>query len=135
MTTPHNQTYIEGLVTDLVVRTDANALVLAENGDNQLGRRHPHHAGYRIWNGNLCRVGHHNKDTFVLEANAILPGYMFVDRAHHEHAHLEHIALPPGYDDDPSNLEWVYCAANANGAVPVTVAITQTRDTDEGAGQ
>jgi hypothetical protein len=130
MTQPHDQTYIEGLVTDLVVRTDANAIVLAENGTNQLGRRHPKHPGYRIWNGNLCQVGHRNKDAFVLEANAILPGYMFVDRAHHEHAHLEHITLPPGYDD-PSTLEWVYCAANAAGAVPVTVAITQTRDTNE----
>lgn len=114
MADTHDQTYIAILGASLA-QQNINALVLAENGDNQLGRPHPDHPGYRIWNGNLIRIGHHNKDAFGLEVNAILPGHMHVDMAHHRHAHLN--------TDDT----WVRCTRQADGAVPLTIAITQTR--------
>ncbi|MYR75119.1 MULTISPECIES: hypothetical protein [unclassified Streptomyces] len=93
-----------------------NARVLAEHGDNQLGRPWTAHPGLRIWNGNLIRLGHHNPTAFLTQANNALPTHMYVDHAHHEHAHL-------------TGTQWVYCAANADGAVPLTIAITQTRET------
>jgi hypothetical protein len=114
----HDQTYI-AILGAALAQANLNALVLAENGTNQLGRPHPHHPGYRIWNGNLIRVGHHDKDSFVLEVNAILPGLMYADMAHHRHAHLNRAS------------EWVRCQADADGAVPITIAVTQTRIDDE----
>ncbi|WP_399553884.1 hypothetical protein OG473_39480 (plasmid) [Streptomyces anulatus] len=108
----HGQTYIEALGAALAQR-NLNALVLAQNGDNQLGQPHPNHPGWRIWNGNLCQIGHHNPTAFALEADAILPGRMYADRAHHWHAHL-------------TNGTWTTCAPHADGAVPLTIAITQT---------
>ncbi|MFF2411808.1 hypothetical protein [Streptomyces sp. NPDC058092] len=119
MADTHDQTYLEGLVTDLVVRTDANALVLAENGDNQLGRPYPGHTGYRIWNGNLTTVGHRDKTTFALEADAILPAHLTVDIADHRHARL---------DDEGT---WTRCPADADGAVPVTVALARIHHQDD----
>ncbi|MEU1327173.1 hypothetical protein [Streptomyces microflavus] len=110
----HDQTYIEALGADLA-QQNPNALVLAENGTNQLGQPYPRHPGWRNWNGNLTRIGHHDRDTFVLEANAILPGTMHTDRAHHRHARL-------------ANGTWTRCHATDDGAVPLTIAITQTRD-------
>ncbi|MFE9461641.1 hypothetical protein [Streptomyces californicus] len=109
-----DQTYLVILGAALA-QQNVNALVLAENGDNQLGRPHPNHPGWRIWNGNLIRVGHHNPQAFALEADAILPGRYYADRAHHWHAHL--VAGT-----------WTTCAPHADGAVPLTIAITQTRD-------
>ncbi|PVC80556.1 hypothetical protein DBP19_36070 [Streptomyces sp. CS090A] len=124
----HNQTYIEALGADLA-QQNLNALVLAQNGDNQLGRPWAKHPGWRIWNGNLMRIGHHDRDAFVLEANAILPGRMYVDMAHHEHAHLAPLYPPPSYPrDDTDWNQWVHCHAAADGAIPLTIAITQTRD-------
>ncbi|MFF1916177.1 hypothetical protein ACFVYE_32240 [Streptomyces sp. NPDC058239] len=119
MSTPHDQTYIEGLVTDLVVRTDANALVLAESGDNQLGYPYPGHPGYRNWDGNLISVGHHDKNTFALEVDAILPAHMSVEIVDHWHARL----------DDQGT--WVRCPANADGAIPITVALARIHHRDE----
>lgn len=118
MSTHPDQTYI-AILGAALAQANLNALVLAENGPNQLGRPHPGHPGYRIWNGNLCRIGHHDHDPFVLEVNAILPGRMYADMAHHRHAHLN----PAG--------EWVRCPADADGAVPITIAITQVRDQDD----
>ncbi|MFE4915884.1 hypothetical protein ACFRCX_30745 [Streptomyces sp. NPDC056652] len=112
----HDQTYI-AILGAALAKANLNALVLAENGTNQLGRPHPHHPGYRIWNGNLCRVGHHDHGPFVLEVNAILPDLMYTDMAHHRHTHLD-------------QGTWVYCTADADGAIPITIAITQTRDQD-----
>ena len=124
----HDQTYI-AILGAALAQQNLNALVIAQNGTNQLGQPHPEHPDYRIWNGNLCRIGHHDHDTFVLEVNAILPGHMYADMAHHEHAHLTHlITPPPGVRDDPTTTQWVHCTANAAGALPITIAITQTRD-------
>ncbi|MEU9849305.1 hypothetical protein [Streptomyces sp. NPDC047985] len=125
MTAHPDQTYI-AILGAALAQANINALILAENGTNQLGRPHPNHPGYRIWNGNLCRVGHHDQDTFVLEVNAILPGRMYVDMAHHEHAHLTRPA--PGHRSSTTDTQWVYCRPDADGAVPITIAITQTRD-------
>ncbi|MFG3244154.1 hypothetical protein [Streptomyces sp. NPDC048157] len=118
MSTHPDQTYIV-IPGAALAQANINALVLAENGTNQLGRPHPRHPGYRIWNGNLCRIGHHDHGPFVLEVNAILPGRMYADMAHHCHAHLN----PAG--------EWARCTADADGAVPITLAITQTRDQED----
>ncbi|MFE7111711.1 hypothetical protein ACFU98_29810 [Streptomyces sp. NPDC057575] len=123
-----DQTYLVILGAS-VHQASQNARVLAQYGDNQLGRPHPGHPGYRIWNGNLCRIGHHEKDAFVLEVNAILPGHMFVDMAHHEHVHLTPLYPPPGYPRGDKNWnQWVHCAADADGAIPITLAVTQVRD-------
>ncbi|WP_097865857.1 hypothetical protein [Streptomyces sp. rh34] len=114
MAETHDQTYI-AILGAALAQMNRNALVLAENGNNQLGRPHPSHPGWRIWNGNLCQIGHHQPTPFVLEANAILPGRMYADRAHHWHAHL-------------NNNQWTPCAPTADGAVPLTITITQTRE-------
>ncbi|TXS68892.1 hypothetical protein [Streptomyces sp. sk2.1] len=115
MTTTPDQTYLVILGAALA-QANLNALVLAENGPNQLGRPHPGHPGYRIWNGNLCRIGHHDHDPFVLEVNAILPGRMYADMAHHRHARLT------------NDGTWTRCTATADGAIPITLAITQVLD-------
>ncbi|MFH8483661.1 hypothetical protein [Streptomyces sp. NPDC018055] len=114
MAETHDQTYI-AILGAALAQHNINALILAENGNNQLGRPHPNHPGWRIWNGNLCRIGHHNPHTFALEADAILPGRYYADRAHHWHAHL--VAGT-----------WTTCAPHDDGAIPLTIAITQTRD-------
>lgn len=115
MTAGHDQTYI-AILGAALLQANLNALVLAENGDNQLGRPWPQHPGIRIWNGNLCRVGHYDKDTFVLEADAILPAPLFVDLAYHQHAHLDRAGT------------WQRCTPHADGAIPITIAITQTKE-------
>lgn len=121
MAETHDQTYIVILGAALK-QANVNALVLAENGNQQIGRPYPRHPGYRIWDGNVISVGHRDKDTFVLEVDAILPGPLFVDLAYHQHAHLQDGA-------------WVRCTPHADGAIPITLAITQTRDTDQEADQ
>ena len=109
----HNQT-----------RIHHNARILAEHGNNQLGRPHPHNPDYRIWNGNLIRHGHHNQADFITTVNQLLPGHMYIDMAHHEHAHLT-----PGQptDTNPTGPQWVYCHPGDDGAVPLTIGITQVR--------
>jgi hypothetical protein len=97
-------------------RVNHNARILAEHGTHQLGRPHPKNPDYRIWNGNLTRIGHHDPTTFVHGVNQLLPSHMYVDMAHHEHAHLA-----------DASTQWIYCRATADGAVPLTIAITQTR--------
>jgi hypothetical protein len=69
---------------------------------------------------------------FAIEVNAIIPDSMnrHVDKTFHEHVHLEHLAPPPGYDDDPAVLQWVFCAPDAPGAVPITIGVFQTTDED-----
>lgn len=114
MAETHDQTYI-AILGAALAQQNLNALVLAENGDNQLGRPHPNHPGWRIWNGNLTRIGHHDPKSFAMEADAILPGRMFADHAHHWHAHL-------------AAGTWTTCAPHTDGAIPITIAITQTRD-------
>ncbi|MFF2731848.1 hypothetical protein ACFVS9_28555 [Streptomyces sp. NPDC058008] len=108
-----DQTYLV-ILGAAVIQASENARVLAQHGDNQLGRPWTAHPGLRNWDGNLTRIGHHNPDAFVAEANSLLPDHMYVDRAHHWHAHL-------------NNGQWTRCAPNADGAIPLTIAITQTR--------
>jgi len=45
---------------------------------------------------------------------------MYVDMAHHEHVHI-----------DPDIHQWVFCAKDAAGAVPITIAVTQQVIDDE----
>ncbi|MEV6165763.1 hypothetical protein AB0L71_28390 [Streptomyces sp. NPDC052052] len=117
MAETHDQTYI-AILSGQLARTNRNALVLAENGTNQLGRPYPEHPGYRIWNGNLCRVGHHDHDPFVLEADAILPGHVSVAHAEHRYARL----------DDQGN--WTRCPEGIEGAIPITVALAKIHSPD-----
>jgi hypothetical protein len=117
----HTPGYVAALAAALH-QANVDALVAAENGDNQLGHPVPGHPGLRIWHGDLLRVGHHDKNIHCLEANAILPDDRFVDMAHHEH-----VRRP----DDPDTRGWQYCRADAPGAVPITVAVTQTRDPED----
>lgn len=125
-----DQTYLVILGAG-VLQASHNARVLATHGDKQLGRPWSAHPGLRIWNGNLIRIGHHDQAAFVAEANGLLPSHMHVDMAHHEHAHLTPPYPPPGHPCGNTDWnQWVYCAATADGAVPLTIAITQTRDQD-----
>lgn len=115
----HTPGYVAALAAALH-QTNVDALVAAENGDNQLGvpvRKHP---GLRAWNGDLLRIGHLPKTPFAVECNVLLPDGKYVDLAHHEHVHI-----------DPDIHQWVFCAATADGAVPITIAVTQTRIHDE----
>ncbi|WP_331731866.1 hypothetical protein OG298_45305 (plasmid) [Streptomyces sp. NBC_01005] len=115
--TTHDQTYIAILGAG-VLQASHNARILAEHGDTQLGRPWSAHPGLRVWDGNLTRLGHHDPAAFVAEVNALLPSHMYVDHAHHWHAHL-------------NDGQWVRCPADADGAVPLTIAITQTRDQED----
>jgi hypothetical protein len=130
----HTPGYIAALAAALH-QANINALVAAENGDNQLGRPVTDHPGLRIWNGNLISVGHIAPDPFIQQANKFLSAafvfhstHLYVDAAHHEHVRHEHLTPPAGYRDDPTELQWVHCAADADGAVPITIAVTQTHD-------
>ncbi|MFG2540610.1 hypothetical protein ACGFU4_35770 [Streptomyces sp. NPDC048511] len=126
-TTPPDQTYLV-ILGAAVTQASHNARILAEHGDQQLGRPWTAHPGLRVWNGNIMRIGHHDKDAFVAEANTVLPSHMYVDMAHHEHAHLTPLYPPTGYPRGNTDWnQWVYCAADTDGAVPLTIAITQTR--------
>jgi hypothetical protein len=127
----HTPGYIAALAAALH-QANIDALVAAENGDNQLGIPVRQHPGLRLWNGQPLRVGHHPRAAFAIEVNAIIPDSMnrHVDKTFHEHVHLEHLAPPPGYDDDPAVLQWVFCAPDAPGAVPITIGVFQTTDED-----
>jgi hypothetical protein len=108
-----DQTYLV-ILGAATAQASQNARVLAQYGDNQLGRPYPALNGYRNWNGNLIRHGHHDRAAFVRAVNTVLPSHMYVDRAHHWHARL-------------NDGQWIRCPANTDGAVPLTIAITQTR--------
>jgi hypothetical protein len=100
-------------------QANINALIAAENGENQLGAAVKAHPGLRVWNGDLLRIGHLPKTPFAVECNVLLPDYKYVEMAHHEHVHI-----------DPDIHQWVFCASDADGAVPITIAVTQTHDDD-----
>ncbi|MFB7312914.1 hypothetical protein [Streptomyces sp. NPDC056192] len=105
--------YVSDLAATLIRLPDITALVLAENGNNQLGRPYPGHPGYRIWDGYLISVGHHDKDKFALEADAILCAHLSVEVADHRYAHLDNQGT------------WTRCPADTAGAVPITVALAR----------
>ncbi|WP_392838676.1 hypothetical protein [Streptomyces sp. LN500] len=113
--------YVSQLAATLA-RSNVTALVLAENGNNQLGRSYADHGhpGYRIWDGNLTAVGHHPLGAFALEADAILANHVTVEVAVHRYAHL----------DDQGT--WTRCHADDEGAVPITVALAKIHDPDDG---
>jgi hypothetical protein len=101
-------------------QANVNALIAAENGDNQLGTAFKAHPGLRGWNGDLLRLGHLPKTPFAVECNVLLPDGKYVEMAHHEHVHI-----------DPDINQWVFCASDADGAVPLTIAVTQTRQEED----
>jgi hypothetical protein len=115
----HTPGYVAALAAALH-QTNIDALNAAQNGDNQLGAALTHHPGLRVWNGDLLRIGHLPKTPFAVEVNLLLPDDRYVDMAHHEHVHI-----------DPDIHQWVFCSATADGAVPITIAVTQTADPDE----
>ncbi|MER5277733.1 hypothetical protein ABT025_18515 [Streptomyces sp. NPDC002809] len=110
--TATDQTYLVVLGAG-VLQASHNARILAQHGDNQLGRPWSARPGLRIWNGNLTRIGHHDQAAFATEANTLLPAHMSVEIADHRHARL----------DDHGT--WTRCpaTATADGAVPITVAL------------
>lgn len=108
----HDQTYI-AILGAALRQANINALVLAQNGNNQLGQPYPGHTGFRVWDGNLTTVGHRPLRTFALEADAILPAHVSVADAEHRYARL----------DDQGT--WTRCPADADGTVPITVALAK----------
>ncbi|MFG2276733.1 hypothetical protein ACGFNY_44120 [Streptomyces chartreusis] len=115
----HTPGYVAALAASLH-QSNIDALVAAENGDNQLGAPITSHPGLRAWNGDLLRVGHLPKTPFAVECNALLPDGKYVELAHHEHVHI-----------DPDIHQWVFCHADADGSVPITIAVTQTHIDDD----
>lgn len=115
----HTPGYVAALAAALA-QANAAALYTAEHGDNQLGAAITKHPGLRVWNGDLLRLGHLAKTPFAVECNLLLPDGKYVDLAHHEHVHI-----------DPQLGQWVFCAADADGAVPITIAVTQDRIDDD----
>jgi hypothetical protein len=115
----HTPGYVAALAAALT-QANVNAIVTAEQGGNQLGAAITAHPGLRIWNGNLLRLGHLPKTPFAVECNVLLPDHQYTDMAHHEHVHI-----------DPDIKQWVFCREDANGAVPITIAVTQTRIDDD----
>ena len=115
--------YTPGYVAALAAalqQANVDAINAAQSGDNQLGVAVKKHPGLRVWNGDLLRIGHLPKTPFAIECNVLLPDGKHVDLAHHEHVHI-----------DPDIRQWVFCAADADGAVPITIAVTQTRPDDD----
>lgn len=113
----HTPGYVIALAATLH-QANVDALRAAEHGDNQLGAASKAHPGLRAWNGDLLRLGHLPKTPFAVECNALLPDGKYVEAAHHEHARI-----------DPDLGQWLFCRADADGAVPITIAVVQ--DTDE----
>ncbi|CAK7288604.1 hypothetical protein [Streptomyces misionensis] len=128
--TDHDPAYIADLAAQLA-NVDTEEIHAAHSGNNQLGHAIPGHPGLRTWNGPL-RLGHLDKNLFALEINALLPDGRHVTKAFHHWVHREHLAPPPGYDDDPTVLQWVYCAADAPGAIPITNCVIETDDQEDG---
>lgn len=116
----HTPGYVAALAAALA-QADTAALYTAQNGDNQLGAAITAHPGLRVWNGDLLRLGHLPKTSFAVECNVLLPDGKHVELAHHEHVHI-----------DPGIKQWVFCAKDANGAVPITIAVTQTTGPETG---
>jgi hypothetical protein len=110
--------YISDLAATLA-RSNITALVLAQHGTNQLGRPYPRHPGFRIWDGNLTTIGHRPLNTYALEADAILPAHVAVEVAEHRYAHLN------------DHGTWTRCHADADGAIPITVALARIHHQDE----
>jgi hypothetical protein len=125
----HDDAYIKQLA-DQLAHLDPAEINAAQAGPNQLGRPIPGHPGLRTWHGPL-RIGHVDKTLFVLEINALLPDDRHVTAAYHQYVNRQHLPPPPGYDDDPTVLQWVYCAADAPGAVPITTAVIEAIGEDD----
>lgn len=100
----------------------------AEHGTKPLGRPTRDHPGLRVWNGDLLRIGHHPLTPFAIEANVLLRNDLYVDQAHHEHVHLTDLRPPSLSDNGRDWRGWVYCSATTDGAVPITIAVTQHQE-------
>ncbi|MFD9721056.1 hypothetical protein [Streptomyces sp. NPDC059076] len=121
--------YIAALAAALT-QANQEALIAAENGDNQLGHAVPGHPGLRTWTLGILRVGHHPLTPFAVEINALLADGVHVDRAFHGYAHRTHLPAPPGYPTHPTKPQWVACGPDDDGSVPITIApTTSTGDT------
>lgn len=113
MTTAADQTYLV-ILGAAATQASHNARILAQHGQQQLGRPHPHDASLRIWDGNLITLGHQNPHTVTAAANNVLPPRMRIAATYHWHAHL-------------TNGTWTRCTPTAYGATPITVTLAQTR--------
>jgi hypothetical protein len=101
----------------------------AEHGTKPLGDPVRNHPGLRAWNGDLLRIGHQPLTPFAVEVNLLLRNDLYVDQAHHEHVHLTALEPPPNYPRaDHDWRGWIFCSATADGAVPITIAVTQTQE-------
>jgi hypothetical protein len=108
----HTPGYVAALAAALH-QANVDALITAQNGD-------------------LLQIGHLPLTPFAVECNVLLPNHKYVDQAHHEHVHLTPLEPPTGYiRGDRDWRGWVFCKADADGAVPITIAVTQTRDEDD----
>lgn len=126
----HTPGYVAALAAALH-QANTDAILAAQNGDNQLGAALRHHPGFRTWNGDLLQIGHIPLTPFAVECNVLLPDHKFVDQAHHEHVRLAPLEPPTGYiRGDRDWRGWVFCRADADGAVPITIAVTQERIDD-----
>lgn len=115
----HTPGYVAALAAALH-QANVDAITTAQTGDHQLGAAVKKHPGLRVWNGDLLRIGHLPKTPFAVECNLLLPDGKHVEMAHHEHVHI-----------DPNLRQWVFCRADADGAIPITIAVTHTRIDDE----
>ena len=128
----HTPGYIAALAAALH-QANIDALTAAQNGDNQLGAPLRHHPGFRAWNGDLLQIGHIPLTPFAIECNLLLPNHKYVDQAHHEHVRLTDMPPPAGYTRDGHRdwRQWAFCRPDADGAVPITIAVTQTHDPED----
>jgi len=124
--TDHDPAYVADLAAQLA-EANPDEINAAQEGDNQLGHAIPGHPGLRTWHGPL-RIGHVDKNLFVLELNALLRDGRHVTEAFHHWVHRTHLTPPPGYDDDLTVLQWVYCAPDAPGAIPITNCVIEVAD-------
>lgn len=131
----HTPGYVAALAAALAQANTA-AIYAAEHGDKQLGMPVTGHPGLRLWNGHFLRLGHIPLTPMCVEVNAIIPDSMgvYVDKAFHEHVHLTPCYPPPNYPrGDLDWRQWVHCAADEDGAIPITIALTRpTADPDDG---
>ncbi len=111
-TTPPDQTYLV-ILGAAVTQASHNARILAQHGNNQLGRPHPANPDLRIWDGNLITLGHQNPDQVTTAANTVLPPHMRIAAVQHRHAHL-------------NDGTWTRCTPTADGATPITITLARS---------
>lgn len=81
-------------------------------------------SGLRSWNGHIVLVGHLDQDDAIRRVSTRYPAVhskFDLGRAFQEHVHL----VPCG-----GALQWLFCRADAEGALPVTVFFPHRLDED-----